>query len=150
MDNNVSQLYYYYNMELSTETTLVKNAPEDIIDNIRSSDRGYGFIYREKMNEFGVMKMTKVGVYTSETAYGARIRNAESGIHTRDNVGSLDEYLYFKVGFATGELNTRNGSNLLFYDSPWQYENHHNTTVSDDIKEKWAERRDEYCKKKRD
>lgn len=150
MNNNVSQLYYYSIMELSTESALIKTATDDIVENIRSSDRGYGYIYREKMNDMGRMKRIKVELFASDIAAGASIRNAETGAYMKEKVGSLDEYLYFKVGFATGELNTRNGSNNLFYDSPSQYENHHNTIVSDDIKEKWAERRDEYIRSKRD
>ena len=137
-------------MEVSTETAFIKPSTDDIVENIFSSDRGYGYIYREKMNDNGRVKRTKVELFTSETAAGACIRNAETGAYMKEKVGSLDEYLYFKVGFSTGELRTRNGSNNLFYDSPSQYEEHHNTVVSDDIKEKWAERRDEYIRRKRD
>jgi hypothetical protein len=73
------------------------------------------------------------------------IKNAVSGTLQGSNgkffrAGSRDEDLFFSVILATGEL----GQNApaLFYDNPEQYERHFFTKVSDDIKERWEDKRD--------
>ena len=54
--------------------------------------------------------------------------------------GSRDEDLFFSVILATGEL----GQNApaLFYDNPEQYERHFFTKVSNEIKERWEDKKD--------
>ena len=47
--------------------------------------------------------------------YGSLIVNAETGISTSHSVGSLDEYLYYKI---------IHDGNVYFYDSPEQYLRH--------------------------
>lgn len=64
------------------------------------------------------------------------IRNAESGFkYEGHKVGSLNEDLYFKVSFATGEA--KMDSPTLFYDSPEQFEKHLFETVPQIIKQNW-------------
>lgn len=121
----------------------------DTMENIKSSDRGYDIVYRMKENSYGKIKRTKVDVYTTESSRGSKIRNAESGHYYNHRVGTLDEHLYFKVAMSTGELKPKNSSNILFYDSPNQYEEHLNGIVSDEVKNAWSERRDDYVRKRR-
>jgi len=60
---------------------------------------------------------------------GTRIRNAVTGVYYEFMVGSKDEKVLFKVIDSTG----RNGKT----DSPKQYENHHFTSVSQEVNQKW-------------
>ncbi len=70
---------------------------------------------------------------------GSRIINAVTGQKYPYMVGSKDEDLLFKIADASGR-NCRNSTLMLYYDTPEQYENHHFTTVSQAIKEKWYEK----------
>ena len=67
---------------------------------------------------------------------GTKIRNAVTGQREPYLVGSSNEDLFFKVSEVTAR-NKRKDSLTLFYDSPEQYENHHFTYVSQDIKDRW-------------
>lgn len=70
---------------------------------------------------------------------GRFIRNAVTGVVEKgDYVGSWKEDYYFKVNVATGGAGQR--CNILFYDSPEQYEKHMMCEVSQQIKEKWREK----------
>lgn len=106
-------------------------------------DRGYANVYRYKESPSGKVKRTKMDVFTTEASSGSRIRNAETGQYYNERVGTLQEHLYFKVALSTGEIRTRNSSNILFYDAPSQYEEHLNGVVSEDVKRSWSERRDD-------
>ena len=88
-------------------------------------------------------KKARVEFYSSNS--NSIIKNAMSGTFQGVNgrffrVGSRDEDLFFSVILATGEF----GQNapVLFYDNPEQYESHFFTKVSDEIKEKWMEKKD--------
>jgi hypothetical protein len=113
------------------------------------TDPGYCTVKRLKPNSRNILKMRKLDVYTTPIGRGSFIRNAETGMPYREKSGTFDEYMYFKVALSTGELKSKNGSNILFYDSPKQYEEHLNGIVSDEIREAWEERRNSYVSKKR-
>lgn len=71
--------------------------------------------------------------------HGSRIRNAVTGVYYDYYVGSSDEDFLFKVVDSTG----RNGNQepiMLYYDTPEQYERHHYTSVSTQVKQNWAKR----------
>ena len=70
---------------------------------------------------------------------GTMIRNAVTGMRYTNLVGSSDEDLFFKVIDSSGR-NGRKYPMILFYDTPEQYENHHFTTLHQNIKEKWYEK----------
>jgi hypothetical protein len=145
------QEYNESEVHIHTIQEYKENDPQgmDTMANVKMSDRGYDFVFRFKENASGKIKRTKVDVYTTEASNGSTIRNAESGHYYNHRVGSSNEYLYFKVAMSTGELKPRNSSNILFYDSPGQYEQHLNGVVSDEVKSSWAERRDDYVRSRR-
>ena len=70
---------------------------------------------------------------------GTRIRNAVTGMRYTNLVGSIDEDLFFKVIDPTGRKG-RKEPLILFYDTPEQYENHHYTTLQQNVKERWYEK----------
>jgi len=118
----------------------------DKMDAFKSTDRGYSFVYRDVLRKNGTIKKTKIDVYTTGD-FGSNIRDAASGNFYPYKAGTLDEYLFFKVGLSTGECKSKNGSNNLFYLSPEQYEKHLNGSVTDELKEEWKKRRDEHLGK---
>lgn len=84
-------------------------------------------------------KFIKIPVYESSLTPNHRIKNAITGISTPHRVGSQAESFFFKVCFATGVEGRREPINL-FFETPNDYEKHFLESVSDDVKEKWAER----------
>ena len=92
--------------------------------------------------------------YETKPVNDFRIRNAVTGLWYRDDhpkckylVGSVQEDIFFKVHFSTGEAelsssarNNRKTTTLLFYDSPEQFERHQRMTVAQSVKEKWQEK----------
>ena len=87
-------------------------------------------------------KKTRVEFFSTST--NSIIKNAVSGTFQGIGAqyfrsGTKHEDLFFSVIIATGEL----GQNapVLFYDSPEQYERHFFTEVSQQIKDKWTEKK---------
>ena len=72
---------------------------------------------------------------------GSKIKNAVTGSYYGNNitVGSTNEDLFFKVIDSSGR-NGRQNPLMLYYDTPQQYENHHFTKVSENVKQRWLER----------
>jgi len=87
----------------------------------------------------------KVPVYESSLTPNHRIRDAVSGELTPYKVGSLDENLFFKVCWATGEGGRKSPSNL-FFGSPGEYEKHLFERVSERLKQDWYARRAEHIR----
>jgi hypothetical protein len=84
--------------------------------------------------------MTNIELYSGSHCSGAPIRNAITGVRfPQYKVGSKDEYLFFKVGIATGEKGLRENS-TFFFDNPEQYERHMHCTVETSVKSSWTER----------
>jgi len=77
---------------------------------------------------------------------GTLIRNAVTGARYNIVVGSAEQDILFKVCEATGH-DGRMEPLMLYYDTPEQYEEHHFTTVSLDVKLKWHSRATEAQKK---
>jgi hypothetical protein len=71
--------------------------------------------------------------------HGSRIRNAVTGAYYDSIVGTADEDLFFKVVDSTGHKG-RKEPLMLYYDSPEQYERHHYTSVSHNVKQNWIKR----------
>jgi hypothetical protein len=137
---------YYEDSFHPNEDNDVTNYQKKELNNIKSIDPGYGYTFRSKMLPSGKAKKTRVDCYTSGDI-GSIIRNAEDGNYYKYKVGSKEEDLLFKVRLSTSELKTKNGSNLLFYDSPEQYEKHLMHQIDDDIKEIWADKKKMYLMK---
>ena len=132
-------MYYEDTFHPSQENDILNHQKKEL-SNVKSCDSGYTFVYRDKVLSSGKIKKTKVDCYTSSDS-GTNIRNAETGNYYKYKVGSKEEDLFFKVALSSGEIKPANGSNILFYDSPEQYEKHLMYELSDDIKEKWIEKK---------
>jgi hypothetical protein len=129
-------MYFEDNFDPREENDIQKKE----LNNLKSFDTGYGCVYRQKQLMNGKIVRTRIDCYTSGDV-GSKIRNAETGQIYKYKVGSKDENLFFKVGLPTGELKTKNGSSLLFYDSPEQFEKHLGNEVQQPVKEKWHEKK---------
>jgi hypothetical protein len=126
-----------------TEINDYDSANGNELDRLKSVDRGYSFVYRNVIRKDGEIKRTKIGIYTSGD-FGSTIRDAVTGHYYTEKVGSYGEHLFFKVGLSTGECKPKNGNTTLFFLSPEQYEKHLSTTVSEEVKNEWNNKRDSY------
>jgi hypothetical protein len=112
------------------------------LEDIKRLDKGYNKVYRNKNG-----KQYGIEYYATALTPGRKIRNAINGAYTNCLVGSYDEDLFFKLRLLTDKCDE--DLTTLYYDSPEQYENHFNTVISDEIKEKWkAKYADEIYKRK--
>jgi hypothetical protein len=118
---------------------------EDAITKMLKEDRGLNTLTRKVQIDSGKIKNKRIRVFTS-SGVGTNIRDAETGEYYPNKVGSKDEDLFFKVGISTGECNSSNGSNTLFYCSPQHYENHLYTTVDQERVANWEEKRNSRLK----
>lgn len=130
-------MYYEDSFHPNEENAIASSNQKKELNNIKSFDSGYGYVYRNKSSASSKIKNARVDCYTSGDL-GMRIRNAETGQYYKYKVGSKEEDLFFKIALATGELKTANGSNVLFYDSPEQYEKHLMAEVDQEIKDNWV------------
>jgi hypothetical protein len=113
---------------------------------LKKIDRGYNKVYRNiPRASDGKIINTKIDVYTTGSI-GSRIRDADTGEYYNYKVGSRDEDLFFKVSLATGECNSKNGSNTLFYLSPHHYMSHLNVELDDSVINSWEEKRNIFLK----
>ena len=97
--------------------------------------KGHYRVFRKVNN-----KSVPIYIYTTRYTPGSRIHNAVSGFSDKHFVvgKKKDEFSFFKVTFATGELGQDNYGTHLYYDSPEQYEKHFYTTIQDKrIKDAW-------------
>jgi hypothetical protein len=129
-------MYYDEIFDLNDEYSPISNAQNKELNKIKSMDKDYGCVYRHKLNLNGKKVLAKIDLYVSGDI-GSSIRNAATGSYYKYKVGSFDEEKLFKIKMATGEIRTRSGNTLLFFDSPEQYESHLMEEISDEIKELW-------------
>ena len=115
------------------------------LQELKSLDRGYSKIYKNLEDRYGKIKRTKIEFYISD-GIGSNIRDAITGEYLTDKVGSLEEDLYFKTCLATGECNSKNGLNKLFYSSPDECENHLFIDIDEVVKEKWRMKKSTFKK----
>jgi hypothetical protein len=122
------------NMSYSTVSTNRKRQRKNWEDT-KAMDKGFRTISRM----IGY-KPTKINFYSTSMTPGLPIRDAVTGARQPEyRVGSLNEHLFFKVGYATCEFGNDDGV-VAFYDNPEQYERHNHCTISMDIKKKWTEK----------
>ena len=116
------------------------NAENDIqkkeLNNIKSYDKGYGYVYRKKQLANGKIARSRIDCYASGDS-GTCIRNAETGEYYKELVGSVDEDLFFKLKMSDCEVKSKNGSNTLFYISPDHCMRHLNCDIPQNIINKW-------------
>ena len=138
-------MYYNDNCDPANENNFDKNSHDDefdiMLEKTKKMDKGYNQITIKYLNYQNKKKNKKIDVYTS-SGYGNFVRDAETGTYYKNKVGTLDEDLFFKVSFATGELKSYNDSNTLFYISPYNFMKHLMCEVSQDTIKKWETRRD--------
>jgi hypothetical protein len=115
------------------------NIENEAIQDIKNLDAGFTKVNRLIPTQRGYLKKKGIDVYVSGNI-GNRIRDAKTGHYYQDKIGTNDELNFFKVSFATGELNAKNGLNSLFYLSPSDYEIHMNHQLDDIVHQKWKER----------
>ena len=145
-------MYYNDNFDPNEDNenvTLVSdnsiNKFEKELETFKRKDKGYSQIKRRYLNSLGKIKYNKIDLYTSGSV-GTYIRDAETGSYYTNKVGTTDEDLFFKVSFSTGELKTKNGSNVLFYLSPQHYMKHLNVRLSQETINLWELKRDNSLK----
>ena len=126
--------YYYYddNSDRSSDSSYIPR-------NGKSSSNKKKI---QRLDDEG--NIQNVDVYPTSIVINGSIRNAVTGHIYRDQetnarhlVGSVYEDLYFKVKLAYGE---RNSDNVLFYDSPAEFELHQGMILDEKIKENWKEK----------
>jgi hypothetical protein len=84
-------------------------------------------------------KTYKFNVYTTSTTPNRLIRSAVTGEAFGDyRVGTYDEDLFFSVSLATGE--TGRDSNVLFFETPKEYEDLFQTSLPEEAKNAWIQK----------
>jgi hypothetical protein len=106
------------------------------VEEIKQFDKGYCKLKRNVLTRNGFIKKGFIDVYVSG-AVGSKIRDATTGYSFNDRVGSSGSDKYFKVAVSTGEIKAKNGLNILYYSSPYDYENHMSCKLDDAIIDKW-------------
>ena len=129
-------MYYDEIFGVNDEYNNISNSQNKELNKMKSMDKDYASVNRFKMNLNGKKTRVKIDLYVSGEL-GSYIRNAATGQHYKFKVGSSHEDKLFKIKLATGEVKTRSGNSVLFFDSPEQYESHLLDEISDEVKEKW-------------
>lgn len=131
-------LDFVVNDESSGEFKLRQEKTADIVKRLDKQYDKYSLRFNRTWTDGKYYKRITVENYGSGLQ-GTLIRNAVTGVRYNIIVGSADEVSLFKVVDSTAR-NGRKEPVMLYYDSPEQYENHHFTTVNQNIKNKWHDR----------
>lgn len=142
-NDDFNPVYNSVNNEPENETIKTFNSDDyrKLLEESKKKDRGYNIIYRYIENEDGILERKKLEVYTT-SGVGSRIRDAETGEYYPYLMGTYDEYLFYSVILATGELKSENSSNVLFFQSPYHYMDFMNRELNEEEIKKWEQRRD--------
>jgi hypothetical protein len=124
----------------SSESSITASVSNRRFKSVPIVDKGYFSVkYAIRKHRF------RLEGYSSGKIPGAVIRNAVTGIYESDYlnnrshmVGTRSEDLFFKVTLAISHVGSE--PKTLFYDSIDQYERHFNTTVKDDVAQRWREK----------
>ena len=140
----------YYNC--SDYGSVYSAYPETINTSNTMSKKKKDMVENRKITKIHVK--LKTGVKTTITLFntnyypGVSIKSAMTGVSNRNHkVGTLDEYLYFKV--VNSIANKYQEPDILYFDDPGQYEKCLNVKCPDKIKEDWTIRYNEYLLSKR-
>ena len=123
------------NDETSVDFNLRQKQSADAVKKLDKHYEKFSIPFNKLWTDGKYYKFITIENYGSGSI-GSRIRNAVTGVKENVMVGSADEDLFFKVTVSTGRYG-RKEPLMLYYDSPEQFENHHFTTVSQDIKNQW-------------
>ena len=126
----------YYEDEFANDDNVSLNSQKGKLNNILKKSNDKRFFQVNRLLQNG--KRKNVSIYGTGPL-GWHIRNAVTGEKYSHLVGSKNEDLYFKVSYCTGE--TGQESKTLFYDTPEQYERITGSTVSQQDKSSWEEKR---------
>jgi len=96
-----------------------------------------------KIDRYFNGKKKSIELYATNSTPGTRIRDATSGSRINNaKVGCRDEDMFYKVAICTCEKGISPiDSNIFFFDSPEQYERITGSTVSQQDKSSWEEKR---------
>jgi len=96
-----------------------------------------------KIDRYFNGKKKSIELYATNSTPGTRIRDATSGSRINNaKVGCRDEDMFYKVAICTCEKGISPiDSNIFFFDSPEQYERITGSTVSQQDKSSWKEKR---------
>lgn len=145
MNNSINRQKMDFWDAVPNETNDEFGSNKDFLFEAKNMDNGYTKINGFTERADGSIKRTKIDIYTTGFV-GSHIRNAETGEYFRELVGSLGEDLYFSMRMSTGELKSKNGSNLLFYTSPNHCMSHLHIDISQEIINKWEMKRSTFKK----
>jgi hypothetical protein len=114
---------------------------------------GYRCILKSNRNNTKTGKSVGLEYYATKNIVGTPIMNACTGyLYTQFRVGQKSEYLFFKVRLSTQESyeaqifsqpqnqlkrNENLDPEVLFYDSPEEYEMHQHVELPNELKESW-------------
>ena len=125
------------NDETSVQFKLRQKEVSDDVKRLDKNSDKYIIPFNNSWTDGKYYKKITIENYGSGS-YGSRIRNAVTGVRYNFIVGTAEQDLFFKVIDSTGR-NGRKEPLMLYYDSPEQYENHHFTTISQEVKQQWFE-----------
>ena len=126
------------NDESSVEFKLRQKEAADALKRLDKNYEKYSIPFNGHWTDGKYYKRITIENYGSGSS-GTLIRNAVTGARYNITVGSSDEDILFKVCESTGR-DGRKDPLMLYYDTPEQFENHHFTTISPVIKQKWYKR----------
>ena len=128
-----------YDSETATVTSrVIKN--RKLIEEAKLKDKGYCKIKRVGIYTNKPYSTVDVEIYSGLDNPGTQIRDAITGNRYHQyKVGTRDENLFFKIGFATGEKGLR-VNRLFFFDNPEQCERHLHCVLDAKIKNDWLEK----------
>ena len=137
-DHDSSHMSIQTNFYQNKSSSMTKQ--KQLYQAYKSLDKDYHYIKRVING-----KKVSIDLYTTPHTPGIKIRHAPTGNrYTNMFVGSFSENYFFKVKDVSGV--TRRDSGNLYFDSPEECEKYLCINVSDDIKKRWKEKYDAFCK----
>lgn len=133
---------------------------------IKKSNGTYSTHYRCITKRTKAGKPYRMEYYVTKNITGNPIHNAlTNAVYRNYTVGSVYENLFFKIHFCTKEsylsqcesaqykkkspipavYTQKEDPEVLFYDSPEEYESHHGVELSHDLKANWRSRYEKLC-----
>ena len=132
----------------------------------KKSNGTYSTHYRSITKRTKAGKPFRMEYYVTKNITGNPIHNAlTNAVYRNYTVGSMYENLFFKIHFCTKEsyrsqcesaqykkkspipavYTQKEDPEILFYDSPEEYESHHGVELSHDLKANWRSRYEKLC-----
>lgn len=139
---------------------------EQELQNTKKANGTYSTHYRCITKRTKAGKPYRMEYYVTKNITGNPIHNAlTNAVYRNYTVGSMYENLFFKIHFCTKEsylsqcesaqykkkspipavYTQKEDPEVLFYDSPEEYESHHGVELSHDLKANWRSRYEKLC-----